>query len=190
MKDNILQNFLKESYNANKKQYVINIFNKVRDFIYQINWATTIKKLLDIREWYCVPKTRLLKACYDELAYETKICFISFSFSFIDLPPHLMNWGYSKKPWYHVFLKIKIEDKWIDVDSTWNKELDGTFWSNLEWNGLSSQKVVCNYHEYFVPQNESDEIRIKKELSNDYRLTEDDFKWIAEFNAYIKKISA
>lgn len=185
-----LQNFLKENYSENKKQYIINIFDKVRDFVYQINWANTIEKLLDIKEGYCVPKARLLKACYDKLWYETKMCFIPFSFSSIELPSNLKDWWYFDKPWYHVFLKLRINDNWIDIDPTWNKELNGTFWSNLNWDWLSSQKVICNYDEYFVPKDDTDEISIKEKLSNNYKFTEDDFRWIKEFNRYIKDLSS
>lgn len=164
----------------------IAIFEAVRDFLYQINWANTPEKLLQIKEGYCASKHRLLQAVYEELWYKTKLCFIPFSFDMLYLPDFLQNWWYSNKKWYHVFLKINISWKRINMDATFNSKLKKFYVVNQNRDWFSSQKVICNYNRVYIPSTPDEEREIKKKLSDHNDMTEKDNEWIEKFNIRIR----
>ena len=59
-KSDIIENFISTNKNSDKVLERITIFETVRDFLYQINWADTPEKLLELEDWYCASKHRLL----------------------------------------------------------------------------------------------------------------------------------
>ena len=104
MVNDIIENFILGHKNSDKIAERISIFETIRNFVYQINWVSIPEKLLEVKEWYCTSKHRLLKEVYDRLWYETQMCFIPFSFDMIYLPDNLKNRWYANKKWYHTFL--------------------------------------------------------------------------------------
>lgn len=183
-----IESFINQYKSEDKISERIGIFESVRDFLYQINWANTPKKLFEIKEWYCASKHRLLESIYNKLWYETKLCFIPFSFDMIYLPDSLKNWWYANKKWYHVFLKININWNWIDIDATFNSEVRNFYVVNQDWDWVSSQKIICDYKEIYIPNSPDKEREIKKLLSDPREMTENDYKWIQKFNDWIKTI--
>ena len=184
-----IKNFLIENYCANPIKYRINIFNSVRDFLYQINWISDINILLEVREWYCVSKCRLLKMCYEEIWYEAKLCFTPFKFNQIYLPDNLLNWWLSEKQWYHVFLRLKTNNEFIDIDSSFNKQLKNYYVVNYNRDWISQQNVIFEYKEAYVPNNLEEENEIKNKLTDDKWFDEDDFLWIKEYNTWLRSIT-
>jgi hypothetical protein len=157
--------------------------------LYQINWANTTEKLLKMKEWYCVSKHRLLQAVYSRLWYETKLCFISFSFNMVYLPDFLKDWWYANKKWYHTFLQMMINNEWINIDATFNSELKSFYVVNEEWDWISSQKVICDYDKIYIPKSLDDEREIKKSLSNSSEITDKDYDWIKKYNKRLRSFS-
>ena len=186
---NLVESFISQHKSQDKISGRISIFESARDFLYQINWADTLEKLLETKEWYCAPKHRLLKIVYDKLWYETKLCFIPFSFDMVYLPDSLKNWWYANKKWYHVFLKMNIDWNWINIDATFNRELRDLYVVNDNWDGFSSQKVICNYDNIYIPSSLDEEWEIKKQLSDSSKMTDEDYEWIKKFNDWIKNIN-
>lgn len=166
----------------------ISIFETVRDFLYQINWANTPEKLLEMKEWYCVSKHRLLKEVYNRLWYQTQLCFIPFSFDMIYLPDNLKNRWYANKKWYHTFLQMFIDWKWIDIDATFNKELKSIYTVNENRDWFSSQKVVCDYDKIHIPNSLKEEQEIKKLLSDNGGMATEDYERIEKFNIWTKSL--
>lgn len=166
----------------------ISIFNLVRDFLYQINWATTPEKILSIGEWYCASKHRLLKSIYDELWYKTRLCFIPFSFDMLFLPEELKDWWYANKKWYHVFLQMELNNKWINIDATFNIWLEHIYTVNKNRDWLSSQKIICNYSNVYTPKNDDEEFEIKKMLSDPRWFDKNDDERIEKYNNRIRTV--
>ena len=186
MRSDIVEDFILEHKNSDKILERISIFETVRDFVYQINWISNPEKLLEVREWYCASKHRLLKAIYERLWYESKLCFVPFSFNIIYLPDELKNRWYANKKWYHTFLKVNIDWKWIDIDATFNKELKSIYTVNENRNWFSPQRIICNYDNVFIPKSLDEEREIKKSLSDSGETTDKDYEWINKYNNWIK----
>jgi len=186
MGNNIIEKFILEHKNPDKIAERISIFETVRDFVYQINCVSEPEKLLEIKEWYCTSKHRLLKEIYDKLWYQTQLCFIPFSFNMIYLPDNLKNRWYANKKWYHTFLQIFIDGEWFDIDATFNKELKNIYTVNENRDWVSTQKIICNYDKVFIPKSLDEEREIKKSLSDSGETTDKDYEWIKKYNNWIK----
>ena len=184
-----IESFIAQHKSDDKISERISIFETVRNFLYQINWVNTAEKLLNIKEWYCTSKHRLLQAVYGKLWYETKLCFIPFSFNKVYLPDPLINRWYANRKWYHTFLKMNIDWKWVNIDATFNSELKDLYVVNDNWDWSSSQKVICNYDKVYIPSSLDEEREIKKQLSDSSKLTDEDYEWIKKFNNWIKNIN-
>jgi len=185
----IIQQFISEYTLQDKVKERINIFKTVRDFTYQINWETTPEKLLTCKEWYCASKHRLLKAIYEKLWYRAELCFLPFTFDMAYLPENLKDWWLATKKWYHVFLKLWIDGKWIDIDATYNKGLNDFYIVNQNRDWITSQKMICEMQEVYVPKTQDEEREIKKKLSDPEGFTDNDWKRIEEYNDWIKSVS-
>jgi len=183
---NLINNFILKHKNPDKIAERISIFETVRDFVYQINWVSEPEKLLEIKEWYCTSKHRLLKGIYDRLWYQTQLCFIPFSFNMIYLPDDLKNRWYANKKWYHTFLQVLVDDKWINIDATFNIELKNIYDVNENRNWCSSQEVICKYDKVYIPKSLDEERETKKSLSDSCEMTDKDYEWINKYNSWIK----
>ncbi len=187
-KSDVIENFISEHKNSDKVLERITIFETVRDFLYQINWANTPEKLLELKEWYCASKHRLLQSVYNKLWYETKLCFIPFSFDMIYLPDYLKDWWYSNKKWYHVFLKMNIDWNWIDIDATFNSELKNFYVVNENRDWISSQRIICDYDNVYIPNSSDEEREVKKLLSDSDGMTNEDYERIEKFNDWVRTL--
>ena len=186
--ESIIEHFIAQYKSEDKIAERISIFESVRDFVYQINWISDPKKLLEVKEWYCTSKHRLLKEIYDRLWYQTQLCFIPFSFNMIYLPDDLKNRWYANKKGYHTFLQILSENKRINIDATFNPELKDFFVVNENWDWCSSQKIICDYDKIYIPNSLEEELEIKKLLSDPSEISEKDNERIKKFNDWIKFI--
>ena len=181
-----INKFILKHKNPDKIAERISIFETVRDFEYQINWVSEPEKLLEIKEWYCTSKHRLLKEIYERLGYKAQLCFIPFSFNMIYLPDELKNRWYANKKWYHTFLQMLIDGKWIDIDATFNKELKNIYTVNENRNWFSPQRIICKYDKVYIPKSVEEELEVKTILCDRNWLDEDDKNWIWKYNNRIK----
>ena len=183
-----IESFINQHKSEDKILERISIFETVRDFVYQINWVSDPEKLLEVKEWYCASKHRLLKKIYNKLWYQTKLCFVPFSFNMIYLPDDLKNRWYANKKWYHTFLQMFIDWKWIDIDATFNKELKSIYTVNENRDWISTQEIICDYDKIYIPKSLDEEKEIKKNLSDSNWLDENDKIWIEKYNDWIKTL--
>ena len=186
----LIQQFISDHTSEDKVAERINIFETVRDFTYQINGATTPEKLLACKEGYCASKHRLLKAVYEKLWYHAELCFVPFTFDMAYLPENLKGRWLATKKWYHVFLKLWIDGKWIDIDATYNKELKEFYVINQNRDWISSQKMICETQKIYIPKTQDEEWEIKKKLSDPEGFTDKDRKRVEEYNTWIKSVPA
>lgn len=184
-----IESFINQHKSEDEISKRIFIFETIRDFLYQINWVSDSKKLLEIKEWYCTSKHRLLKEVYDKLWYQTQLCFIPFSFDMIYLPDALKDWWYANKKWYHTFLQMMINNEWINIDATFNSELRDFYVVNKNRDWISSQKIICDYDEIYISNSPDEERKIKKSLSYSSEITDKDYEWINKYNERIRLFS-
>ena len=181
-----IESFINQHKSEDKILERISVFETVRDFVYQINWVSDHKKLLEVKEWYCASKHRLLKEIYNKLWYQTKLCFVPFSFNMIYLPDDLKNRWYANKKGYHTFLQMLIDWKWIDIDATFNSKLKDFYVVNENRDWVSSEKVICDYDKIYIPNSLEEEQEIKKLLSYNDEMTAEDYERIEKFNNWVK----
>ena len=181
-----IESFINQHKSEDKILERISVFETVRDFVYQINWVSDPEKLLEVKEWYCASKHRLLKEIYNKLWYQTKLCFVPFSFNMIYLPDDLKNRWYANKKGYHTFLQMLIDWKWIDIDATFNSKLKDFYVVNENRDWVSSEKVICDYDKIYIPNSLEEEQEIKKLLSYNDEMTAEDYERIEKFNDWVK----
>jgi hypothetical protein len=126
-------------------QEIINIFKKVRDIPYGDIGSRDPDDILENNMGTCSGKHSLLKKLYENAGIECKN-FVALH-KFIDLPikypsnlMDILNKSDIIDP--HNFIKIKIDNKWITVDATWDKTLKKYGFPVTEnWNGKSSMNL-------------------------------------------------
>lgn len=180
-----LDSFLEEVYDIDPLKYRINIFNKVMNYSYQINDAKTIDALIEQQSGYCVPKARLLYAAYEKLGYQVRVCFIPFRFDMLSISDEFQHRGLAIKNGYHTFIQMIIDDNRIEVDATFHPALKHYFPVNDNWDGISSQQVICPYSELYLSQRQDDESKIKNILNDVAGRDDIDNEWIDNFNKWI-----
>ena len=84
---------------------------------------------------------------------------------------------------------MNIDWKWVNIDATFNSELKDLYVVNDNWDWFSSQKVICNYDNIYIPSSLDEEREIKKQLSDPSKMTDEDYEWIKKFNNWIKNIN-
>lgn len=150
------------------KKLAIEKFNKIRDIFYRIP--------LNVNEidYCCSGKHVLLKKELDNLGYKTRYRVVAFEWCDLDLPTKVVKIPHENYS-THVYLEVKIEDKWKIVDATWDKGLKNVFRIN-EWDGISSTELALPITEIFSIE-ESENIMV----STDNDLIEADLKKNGEF---------
>jgi len=141
----LLDRFDSWTEGLDKKQARIALFERIRDIPYylapQIDnpyaWAVAI---LDQNKGSCSPKHYLLGFFFTKLGLAVK--YASYPFRWenqgLDYPPDLKKLSRGLPVVYHVACKVKIEDKWVLVDATWDISLaKAGFTVNKDWDGVS-----------------------------------------------------
>lgn len=184
-----IKDILQECFSENLSDYKNNLFLFVRDIPYEMNDARSPELLLKIWKWYCVPKHRLLKILFDKIGVQSKLCFVPFKFNQIYLPPDLQDWWFADKLWYHVFLKVLVEDTYINVDASFPLALDSFYHVNDNWDWVSSQMLTIweSGHEY-IANNLDEESTIKSILSDSRWLGPQDYLRIKKYNQRLSSI--
>jgi len=182
----IIKQFISDNFSTSKTIQRIKIFEAVRDFEYQINNGKEPEEVIKNKSWYCTSKHRLLKRIYEELWYKTELCFAPFTFDMIYLPDNMRNWWLANKKQYHTFLKLWIDWNDVNIDATYNKELRNFYVVNENRDWISNQKMICEFSQIYVPQNQQEEDEIKKLLNNKVWFTDQDKKRILEYNQWVR----
>jgi len=128
---------------------IISIFEHIRDIPYSLsvpmtNPETAPEKILLLGKGYCGPKHYLLAEMYRRLGYEVVYATFPFLWNDPDLlyPPELRQLAIRLPVAHHLACRVRIGDRWILVDATWDLPLVcGGFSVNAHWDGQT--ETVC-----------------------------------------------
>ncbi|MFA5532615.1 MAG: hypothetical protein WDA13_03395 [Candidatus Shapirobacteria bacterium] len=154
------------------------IFNQIRDIPYSI--PVSIKE----KDYCCSGKHKILKQFLDNLGYKTRYQVVSFEWSSMNLPQKLLNVPHENLI-SHVYLEIFLNDKWVDMDATWDPKLKSVLPIN-EWNGSENIIAVPIIEKFSlkksqeIMENENEEETIKDLKING--------KFYQAFNRWLEEI--
>ena len=144
--ENLYQQIIKKWTKSDSfTQQVIDIFEKVRDIPYGSIASRQGIDVYNNNQGTCSGKHQLLKALYLEMGIPVKDFIILHNFN--NLPaafPVNIQQIFKEQTVTdpHNFIKIKINDKWIAVDATWDIGLKKLgFPINENWNGTSDMEI-------------------------------------------------
>lgn len=120
---------------------IISIFNIIRDIPYEI----PIK--INDDDKCCNWKHILFKLILEKLWYKVRFRVCSFYWDSLNLPKELININH-KNYSTHVYLEVLINNKWIDVDLTWDSWLKDIFEIN-NWDWKNNTKITVEIVEKF-----------------------------------------
>lgn len=125
----------------------INVFNYVRDIPYQVSHNDNPLEAIEERKANCGQKARLLDMILTEMGEQSKK--ISARYKVRDLPiPHEITDIWPSEYNYHLANLIKIEDKWILLDTTGDMGLKESGFIVNEWDGKSNTKWFVKPEEF------------------------------------------
>lgn len=154
------------------KRQLVTIFNQIRDIPYKI--PTSIDEV----DCCCSGKHVVLKKEFEKLGYECKYRVCSFKWSELNLPSELYEVPHQDDS-THVYLEIKINGEWKNIDATWDNGITKILPVN-KWDGESDTRIAVPVIEFFSDE-ESDKIM----TSEDAEVVEKDLKTNGEFyNAF------
>jgi transglutaminase-like putative cysteine protease len=133
--EKVAKNFLE--YKQNTRELVTKIFLFVREKIVFGGDRWKVKASETLKKGYgaCYNKNILLIALLRYHGISSKLCANPMS---KDFAKAAMGFGYVtiSTPFYHCFTKVLIDEKWVDVDPTLDKNTYDTFFCplNVDWN--------------------------------------------------------
>ena len=113
---------------------IIQLFTQIRDIPYRIPLS---KKEADD---CCNGKAIRLKKALEEIGYECRYRVCEFRWSDLDLPKELLEIPHQDLS-THVYLEVNIDDKWVNVDPSWDSELKAILPVN-DWDGKSDTIIA------------------------------------------------
>lgn len=122
---------------------LVSIFNQVRDLPYRIRLSSSEKELS------CGGKHCQLKKILTQGGLESRYRVGTFRWSALNLPPALLAIPHQDEG-THVFLEVKISDRWVKVDASWDRGLKNILPVN-EWDGHFDCTVAVPIIETFSP---------------------------------------
>lgn len=149
------------------KARLIHIFESIRDIPYSIPLT------LSEPNNSCSGKVIKLKKNLEELGYACRFRVCAFNWDNCPIPNSVLQHDHSS-PSLHVYLEVKINDSWLDVDPTWDTKLKSVF-KISKWNAQSSTPIAVPYCKKYnlkmskkimeEPQSANIDQQLKKERS-------------------------
>lgn len=135
--------FLKWTANLDTHSSLIAIFQQVRDIPYTLTAMETQgippeERILVAGRGSCGPKHYLLAEMYRRLGFD--VVFATFPFLWNDpdvrYPQELRTLATGLPVAYHLACRVRINNRWVLVDATWDRPLKGAgFPVNEHWDG-------------------------------------------------------
>lgn len=123
-----------------KKVKPIEIFKTVRDLPYEIGPAHEGEVLLQYGRGGCGAKNRYLAQYFYENGFQVKVCWTEYRWQDLGiLPEKIKNHPNAKRVGHHVYVKVKINNRWILIDASWDRGLCPVLPVNFGWDGKSDQ---------------------------------------------------
>lgn len=112
----------------------VELFEQIRDIPYMIPLSASQE------DNCCSGKAARLKRVLEEIGYETRYRVCDFQWSNLPLPEALLHIPHESNS-THVYLEVKIDETWIDVDPTWDPGLKHVF-PIATWDGRTGTKIA------------------------------------------------
>jgi hypothetical protein len=131
-------------------QSLITVFEHIRDIPYSLavimtDPSTAPEQILALGKGSCGPKHYLLAEMYRRLGFT--VVYATFSFLWDDpdirYPPKLRRLATGLPVSHHLACRVKIGDRWVLVDATWDRSLKRAgFPVNEQWDGRSDTRCA------------------------------------------------
>jgi len=153
------------------KTKLIQLFEKVQKIPYQVCKFEESEVHENIKQGDCRHKSLLLYNLLKKEGFEVKKVIVLFDWNDLPVPKELLKPLNSHTFWAHRSLAVKINNKWLKVDPTWNPELKKKGFPITEnWDGNSDTKQVTNgkLEFYYFDSYKSDPrvVYVKEESKN------------------------
>ena len=138
---------------------LVKIFNSVRDIPYRLSLS------LDEEDHCCLGKHTILYNLLKEKGCEVRYQICDFLWSSLNFPKEVKEIPH-EDPCGHLYLEIKIKNKWKVLDATWDKGLEDILPVNY-WDGKSETKIGVKPTRIYKPcivEERADKATFKKEM--------------------------
>lgn len=151
-----------------KTEKLIKIYEKVQKIPYQVCKFDENEINEKLKFGDCRHKHFLLKKLLEKEGFEVKQVKVIFNWADLPLPKDILNILKAGTIWDHDSLSVKVNERWIKVDCTWNLELKAKGFPITEnWDGKSDTKQVTEGKlKFFDKENyvkDKNKIKIVKE---------------------------
>lgn len=162
-----------------KTELAIKRFLEVRDIPYRIPLAE------GERDDCCSGKAILLKAALEKVGYTVRFRVCTFRWSSISLPANVSEISH-KDLSTHSYLELLVNDQWVVVDPTWDKQIAKCFHVN-EWDGESATEIAVKPVE-IISVEKSNVIMTSGEGAVDKKDLEINGKFYEAFNNWLESL--
>jgi len=179
------------------KEKRISIFNHIRDIEYAIvpgtrNYSNGPEKILKLNRGSCTPKHFLLGMMLERIKIPIK--YVTYPYSWndpkISYPKELAVLAKKLPTEYHLACKAFIENRWVNIDATWDIGLKKPgFPVNENWDGVSNTQNAVTSIDEIIHENAAErELFVTEKLEKRTDEQNNDVKqFIAAFNDWLDK---
>ncbi len=160
MSDDPYREFLERIAPSGRPDLVA-VYHAVRNIPYGSIGQRDPKRVLELNAGSCSAKHLLLDALLRRLGYKTQLITIFTHFD-EGVPDHesypkelrdLLRRG--RVPDFHHFLRVKGDDRWLDLDATWHDQLAAYgFPVNTDWRGEGDTRLAAKPLREYPPTDE------------------------------------
>lgn len=158
----------------------IKYFYFVRDIPYKI--PLSMKET----DYCCGGKHEILVGLLKSLGLEARNRVCLFFWDSLILPQKLQKVSH-ENDCTHTYLEVKIGNKWIILDATWDVALERKFHVN-EWDGKSNTKIAVEPTKIFSPQKSKRILREFKKEDNIIKDLRENGRFYKAFNDWLERI--
>jgi len=152
---------------------IVKIFEEVQKIPYKVCKFEKKKIDKDLKFGDCRHKSYLLKQLLQKKGFEVKEIKVIFDWKDLPLPKELLSiLKKSSTVWPHNSLKVKVDNKWLKVDCTWNPRLEKKgFPITKSWDGKTNTKQVTEGKLKFIDKDKYTK-KIKVDMDEARRFAE------------------
>ena len=179
-----------------KTNELIKIYNQIKNIKYKIvdidYSLESSYDLINSNGASCTPKHIILSDKFNQLGFQSRFCIYEFNWSDLNFeyPNRLSKLLKIFSSDFHTNLEVKIRDRWVMVDATWDNELiDAGMTGTKEWNGkdstLNAVKPIKTYK--FNSIREKNDF-LKTEANETIEFIEKKVEFINELNNFFNHL--
>lgn len=131
---------------------LVKLFEKIQKIPYRVCKFDKLAIDENILFGDCRHKSEILYKLLKEAGFEVNKIKVIFDWRDLPIPSNLLFiLKKSGSVWMHDSLKVKISNKWLRVDCTWNPELENKgFPITKKWSGKTdTQQITCGKLEFY-----------------------------------------